>query len=147
MSTTQVLTLQVDGPAAVIYGVPEWVQEKARLTPSRDVISALAKLVVLSKNSLEAVGGMSFIGFPLRGRAGFFEVRVNGIRFYGTRVATLQPNPPKHLQERALLILLGAESKAGKRSADSALLDACTARLKSAASGIDAVKNNKGMQP
>jgi hypothetical protein len=111
----------VVGTATVVVCVPTWNQERAALTPTIDVQRAYAKLLRLADHSLEAFGRMNFLTFPMKGRNGFFEVRQNGVRFYGARHCRVGPTD--------LVVMLGVEQKAGRTNASKAVLDQSEARL------------------
>lgn len=95
--------------------------EVSKIRPTEDLHNTYAKLKMLESEGLQVVSKLGFCSFPLRGTDGLFEIRKNGVRIYGCRIATISSS-------LELLALLGAEQKAGKFEASKTLLTRCQAR-------------------
>ena len=108
-------TLVEEGGASIVLAHQRWLDLRATLKPSRDVAQAAAKLKFLAAEDMETLARMGWFTFPMKSRAGLFELRKNGVRFYGGRIGTLD--------DRAVHLLAGGESKGGKTQASPAELD------------------------
>lgn len=115
LQTGQRLVQVASGTAATVLGSPNWVAVRDGLTPTSDVENALLKAGQLGSEPLEKCARMKWVTFPMKGRSGVFEIRVRGIRFYGGRIAKVGGSD--------VLVLLGAEQKAGNLQADTNVLD------------------------
>ena len=107
---------------AVVFIGARCDKERRKLKPTDDVVSVIAKTHKMMDLGLEACAAMAWCQFPLRGTAGLFEIKKNGVRLYGGRVDTIDGVD--------CLVLLAAEQKAGKAGADRALLDRCSTELR-----------------
>lgn len=127
---TKLSTLEADGevvhlgqgPAAVVAAVRGWREAMSALKPAGDVDRALQKALTLAHTPFEQAVKVRWCS-RLRDRPDMFEVRVNGVRFYGGRITTVGQPPA------VILLFAGAEQKAGSRAADSAVLDRAEAQL------------------
>lgn len=117
------LQLLADRNVAAVFGTPDYVSESNGIANAEDKVKADAKVLVLGDHGLEKIARMNFCTFPMKGRAGLFEVRVQGIRYYGGRLGMSAG--------KEIYVLAGAENKAGKSAADPAILDRCVEALKS----------------
>lgn len=109
-------SLVVAGMRSVVLASKTFIETKDGLKPTRDATTAFGKVHTLGDYALDQLARLSSCTM-LRGRAGLFEIRCNGIRFYGARVGTWDG--------RDLVLMLDGEQKAGARAADSAVLDRC----------------------
>lgn len=116
------LQLLVERRMAAVFGTAEFVEESNGIANSDDKERADARLIPLVENGLEKVARLKFCTFPMKGRAGLFEIRVNGVRYYGGRIGTANG--------KDIYVLAGAENKAGRAAADDGLLDRCGETLK-----------------
>ncbi len=117
------LDVLVDQPrGGVVVSNDDWGTEQASIKKRNDVLRAGAKVEVLGQHGLETAKQQKFCTFPMRGRSGLFEIRVNGVRFYGGRLGTAE--------KREVSVLLGAEDKDGNNEADRRILDRCVLELK-----------------
>jgi hypothetical protein len=105
------------GTEAVVLGTDKWRSIQLAMTPERDVDRATVHVRQLANTALDTAIKTGWCS-RLRGRSGLFEVRVNGVRFYGGQIGTTTGS------NRPLLVLtfVGAEHKGG-RQASAAVLD------------------------
>jgi len=106
------------GSVAVILATSAWVRARDGMTPEEDVMRALKTSRALAGTPLDRMVRMNGMS-RLRGRSGLFEIRCNGVRFYGGRVGRCTALG----QVLELLVLAGAEQKSGKTNVDEELLD------------------------
>jgi hypothetical protein len=104
------------GDEAVVVSTPSWRKDRDGLTPEQDVLNAMKKLTALAAIRFETALGMNSVK-QLKANA-LFEIRVNGVRFYGARL------PMVHIAAgpRSLLVVAGAEQKSGNVRPDASLL-------------------------
>lgn len=113
--------LDVGAQGATVAGLfiaAECRTEFGSITPTEDLANAVAKLRKLEEEGLQKICRLNFCSFPLKGTDGLFEIRNNGVRIYGCRISTISIR-------LELLVLLGAEQKAGKEEANKSLLLRC----------------------
>ncbi len=110
------------GSCGTVAAVPGWREFAGGLTPTDDVDRAFRKALTLAHTPLEQAIRANWCS-RLSGRADMFEVRINGVRFYGGRITTAGQPPT------LILLFAGAEQKSGSRSADQDVLDRAEAKL------------------
>lgn len=110
------------GPCGTVAAVAGWRESVRALTPGGDVDRALQKALTLAHTPLDIAIRAKWCS-RLRGRSDMFEVRINGIRFYGGRVTTAGQLPA------LVLLFAGAEQKAGSKEADPAVLERAESKL------------------
>lgn len=103
---------------AAIFILDQCAKEFKSVKPTCDHDNVVAKLKILEQEGLDAVSKAKFCKFPMKHTDGLFEIRKNGVRLYGCRIASISNNIE-------IVALLGAEQKAGEREADKYLLDRC----------------------
>lgn len=116
--------LATEGLTGVVFfdkGVKERIE---RLTPTEDVLSAIAKVSKFGHTDFETITRMGFVT-RLSRRSGLFEVRKNGVRFYGGRLPSTEVSD----RTKSIYVLLASEQKSGKSEADPQLLDDCEKRF------------------
>lgn len=116
------LQLLADRSVAAVFGTSDYVAESNDIANSEAKLRADARLLPLGDNGLEKVAKLKFCTFPMKGRAGLFEIRVEGVRYYGGRIG--------NSDGKQIYVLAGAENKAGRDEANAALLDRCVKTLK-----------------
>lgn len=128
-----------DGDAACLVGTEVFARELRRLDLSRDQSRSLhARLQTLAQHGLdECVKLKSFSRLKKAGH-GLFEVRKEGVRFYGGR---LPGGDKEHL------VLLGAENKSGNVAADADLLARCKQELATLSNALTAEEPGNKAEP
>ncbi|MBM4346147.1 MAG: hypothetical protein FJ100_22465 [Deltaproteobacteria bacterium] len=112
------------GPAAHVIAVADWHQKTAALTPEVDVDRATARALSLAGVSLAVATRTNWCS-RLQGHPDLFEIRINGVRYYGGNAGPAGAGVPVLL----VLVLAGAEQKGGHRGADPAQIAAAQAAV------------------
>lgn len=108
------------GSKTIVVVDAMWTKDTRKIRDKRGLEGALAKARELGELQLETASKLHWLKFPLGARRGMFEIRRDGVRFYGGRITTFD--------RKQLVILTGAERKDGD-AADPALLDRCEKTL------------------
>lgn len=107
-----------EGTCAAVVAISGWRAKCKKLQPETDVNRAMRHALLLTDLAFDLATRSNWCS-RLQGRPGLFEIRVNGVRFYGGRVG----NVASGSQEILLLVFAGAEQKAGRRAASDDELD------------------------
>lgn len=114
------------GRVAVVLGSKSWRRDVAGMTPERDVDSATQTAMALAGLPLDTAIRTASCS-RLTGRGGMFEIRRNGVRFYGAKVGEVVVDGRPIAV--VAIVVVAAEQKGGRAQANSALLDRAEAEL------------------
>lgn len=126
------LHVLTEGAVAVVLVSATWRRDRDGMTPEEDVVRALGTARALADTALDTMCKMQRAG-RLKARHGLFEIRCNGVRFYGAHVGRCYRNGGS----RDVIVLAGAEQKSGRTKADAALLDRVEAEIGTVRAEVD----------
>lgn len=124
LTTGELRRVSPGGQVAVVCVSRAWLRDRDGLTPEQDVINAMKTMLSLAETPLQTAFGRNSCS-RLKGRDGLFEIRRNGVRFYGGHIGETSEAG----QRLAVLAFVAAEQKAGRTAADAALLDRAEASI------------------
>lgn len=121
------------GSCAAVVAVRGWRERSTALTPREDVDRAVQRALALADLDFGIAIRTAWCK-RLTGRPGLFEIRFNGVRFYGGR-AGRQSGPD---QAVIVLVFAGAEQKSGRSGADATELDTVERAIVAARARLEA---------
>lgn len=107
------------GTAACVLATADWHAKTAKLAPAQDVARANQKAMLLGNTPFGVAVQTSWCS-RLQGHPDLFEIRINGIRYYGGNLGAADATAPAVI----VLVFAGAEQKGGRRHADDAQIAA-----------------------